>query len=173
MITHWYAPDFPGWSSWFSNSQSSIFVLSLDLASLILSIKLVWVVQPTSLAGHLWVLHLSGALGLGRQIRNTICRQSQYNPCSWMTIIWLVPKLLLWNTIGSLTRNSWRLGAAGSVTSIFSPLGRSCASCFTLKWPGMPRLSQKEWSNKRVKFWIELVWMLQQVFWRPSKSTHE
>lgn len=119
MITHWYAPDFPGWSSRFSNSQSSIFVLSLDLASLILSRELVWMVQPTSLAGHLWVLHLSGTLGLGRQIRNTICRQSQYNPCSWLTIIWLVPKLLLWNTIGSLRRSSWRLGAAGSVTSIF------------------------------------------------------
>lgn len=71
---------FQKWPPRFSHSQSTIFAFFLDLASLIFSGGLVCAVQSAFLIGHLWVLHLSGTVGLGRQTRNTICRQSHRKP---------------------------------------------------------------------------------------------
>lgn len=119
MITNWYTPDFPKWSSGCSDSQSTISALFLDLASLMFSKKLIEMVQSTSLLGHLWVLHLSGTLGLGRQTGNIICRQSHHKPILPVQFLQFVDshvvvfQALIWNTIGSLKRSSWRLGAAG------------------------------------------------------------
>lgn len=169
------------WSPRFSHSQSIIFACFLDLASLVFSRGLVCVVQSASLIGHLWVLHLSGTVGLGRQTRNTICRQSHCKPILPVQFLLFADSRMVVFQASNMEyhrafqKELLRTGAAGCFPLLFPPFsfGRLCAWDLTVKWLGMPRLSHKEWSSLRVTFWIEFVRMLPQTFWRPSKATHK
>lgn len=171
---------FQKWPPASSNSQSTIFALFPGLASLIFSRGLVRMVQSTSLIGHLWVLHLSGTVGLGRQTRNTICRQSHRKPLLPVQFLQFADShMVVFQASNMEYIEPFRRSSRGDwgLLAVFPPFffvgGRSCAWCLNLKWLRIPGLSHKEWSSKRVKFWIELVWMLQQIFWRSSKATHK
>lgn len=122
---------FQKWPPRFSHSQSTIFAFFLDLASLIFSRGLVCAVQSASLIGHLWVLHLSGTVGLGRQTRNTICRQSHRKPILPVQFLPFADSRMVVFQASNMEyhrafqKESLRTGAAGCFPSFFFlfPLG--------------------------------------------------
>lgn len=71
LIMHWCA----SWCSIRAISPSGFF-LELGFTGFFFPWK--YMLQSVILAGHLWTLHLSGTVGLGRQAKITVCRQSHH-----------------------------------------------------------------------------------------------